>query len=245
MNLVIFDIETTGLDKIKDQIIQFSAIKIDTESNKILDEINQYIQPIGNYTIGYGAYFKHGLTPAFLKDYPFFKDVAKKILKFIGDSALLTYNGNGFDIPFLLEEFKKYGFKIDLMNRSIYDAFLEEKRRNGISLENTYLRYRGKSMEDAGLKAHDALSDVKATYSVFVAQQRVKEYGPEKMYGEDNVITDQEFRGEIKPCFSIGKYKGLSVEFISQVDQQYLNWAVSDKCNFTQSTKEFIKDYLK
>lgn len=245
MKLVVFDIETTGLDRTKDQIIQFSAIKIDTETNKIVEEINEYIQPVGGYQINYGAYFKHGITPEFLKDKPHFEEVAPKIIKFFDNDGILTYNGNGFDIPFLLTELDKYGFKLDIMNRPIYDAFLEEKRRNGNSLEETYKRYRGKSMEESGLKAHDALSDVKATYSVFYAQQRHQTYEPEHVYGEDGVITDQEFRGEIKPCFNIGKYKGLSVEFISQVDQQYLNWAISDKCHFTENTKKFIQQYIK
>ena len=36
MILTIFDIETTGLDKNKDQIIQFAGLKIDTENNKII-----------------------------------------------------------------------------------------------------------------------------------------------------------------------------------------------------------------
>ena len=36
--LVIFDLETTGLDKDKDQIIQFSGIKI--KNNKVVDTLN-------------------------------------------------------------------------------------------------------------------------------------------------------------------------------------------------------------
>jgi DNA polymerase-3 subunit epsilon len=246
MKLLIFDIETTGLDRKIEQIIQFSGIIIDTENNKIISELNEYIQPMGNYTIGYAAYFKHGISPEFLKDKPFFKDVAPKIISFLNSSdGILTYNGLNFDIPFLLVELNKYGFTFDFSKKPIYDAFLEEKRRNGNTLEETYKRYKGKSMEESGLKAHDALSDVKATYSVFYAQQKNKQYAPEHIYGEDNVITDQEFRGEIKPCFNIGKYKALSVEFISQIDQQYLNWAISDKCTFMDSTKNFIKNYIK
>jgi len=245
MKLVIFDLETTGLDRTKDQIIQISALKVNTDTNEILGEFNKYVQPIGSYTIGYGAYFKHGLTPDFLKDKPHFKDIAQELLDFIDDSAILTYNGNSFDIAFLLEELHKYGFDLNIMDRPVYDAFLEEKRRNGNSLENTYKRYKGKTMIESGLTAHDALSDVKATYSIFVAQQKISPYGPEKMYGPDNVITDQEFRGEVKPCMTLGKYKSLSLEFIAQVDQQYLKWAISDKCSFSKESKEFIKQYIK
>ena len=66
--LVIFDLETTGTDKSKDKIIQIAAIKV--VDGEIVDSINEYVQPIGQYTISYGAYFKHKITPQFLSDKP-------------------------------------------------------------------------------------------------------------------------------------------------------------------------------
>lgn len=245
MNIIVFDLETTGLDRTKDQIIQFSALKINTENNSIIDSINLYIQPVGTYSISIPAYMKHHITPDFLKDKPYLKDVAEQIVNFFGNDDILTYNGNGFDIPFLKTELNKYGYDIDFMNRRCWDAFLEEKRRNGINLENTYLRYKGKTMQDSGLSAHDALSDIKATYTVFVAQQRIKNYDNEHMYGEDNVITDIDFNGEIAPGFNIGKYKNVSLEYVAKYDQGYLQWCVSDKCKFMDSTKNYIKNYIK
>ena len=243
--LVIFDLETTGLDKTKDQIIQFSGIKINTDTNKIIDSLNLYIQPLGEYSISIGAFNKHHIHPNFLKDKPYLKDIAQQIIDFIGNYDILTYNGLSFDIPFLKNELHKYGYDINFMNRKCYDAFLEEKRRNGISLENTYKRYKGKSMEDAGLSAHDATSDIKATYSIFIAQQRIKSYDAEKMYGEDNFIEDMEFNNEIKPCFCVGKYKGASLEYIAKYDQGYLKWCISDKSKLMESTKNYIKNYIK
>ena len=246
MILSIFDIETTGLDRTKDQIIQFSGIKINTETNQIIDQINQYIQPVGNYTITLGAFFKHNITPKFLMDYPHMEEVAPNICKFFEDTDnVLTYNGNGFDVPFLKTELEKYGYNIDFSKKNCYDAFLEEKRRNGNTLEETYKRYKGNTMEESGLSAHDAFSDIKATYSVFIAQQKQKEYGPEKTYGEDNVIKEMDFCGNMKPCFSIGKYRGVSLDYVAEHDQNYIRWCVSDKCNFMNSTKDYIKTYLK
>ena len=224
MNLIIFDLETTGLDRTQDQIIQFSALKINTENNSIVDSLNLYIKPVGAYSISIGAYMKHRLTPKFLDDKPYLKDVAKQIVNFFGNDDVLTYNGNSFDIPFLKTELNKYGYDIDFMNRKCYDAFIEERRRNGINLENTYLRYKGKSMEDSGLTAHDAMSDIKATYTIFIAQQRQSPYDSEHMYGEDNVIIDADFEGNIVPCFNIGKYKGISLEYVAKYDQGYLQW---------------------
>lgn len=245
MNLIIFDLETTGLDRTQDQIIQFSALKINTENNSIVDSLNLYIKPVGAYSISIGAYMKHRLTPKFLDDKPYLKDVAKQIVNFFGNDDVLTYNGNSFDIPFLKTELNKYGYDIDFMNRKCYDAFIEERRRNGINLENTYLRYKGKSMEDSGLTAHDAMSDIKATYTIFIAQQRQSPYDSEHMYGEDNVIIDADFEGNIVSCFNIGKYKGISLEYVAKYDQGYLQWCVSDKCKFMQSTKNYIKNYIK
>lgn len=243
-DLVIFDLETTGVDKSKDQIIQFAAIKVNPETHQVIDSKNLWIQPIGQYQISIQAYFKHGVKPDDLKDKPHFSEVAQEIVDFMKDCDIVTYNGNGFDIPFLLTELDRCGISFSFMNSKCYDTYLEERKRNGMHLGEVYTRYKGKTMEEAGLQAHDALSDVKATYTIFVAQQRNKPYEPEKMYGEDAVITDQEFRGEIKPCFNIGKYKGISVEFVNSIDKNYLAWCISDSCNFMKSTKDFIRYYI-
>ena len=246
MIIAIFDVETTGLDKHKDSIIQFAGMKMNTETHEVVDSLNLYIRPIGNFSINPGAYFKHHIDAKFLEDKPTMSKVAYKIINFFdGVDNILTYNGNTFDISFLQEELNRHGFYIDFLSKNCYDAFLEEKRRNGISLENTYKRYRGKTMEEAGLSAHDALSDIKATYAVFISQQRVQPYGPEKMYGEDNIITDMIFEDQTMPCFTVGKYRQVSVAKVAEFDQGYLKWCVSDKSNFTDNTKKFIQQYIK
>ena len=245
MILTVFDLETTGLDKSKDSIIQFAGLKIDTNTYKIIEEFSQLIRPCGDYFISLGAQLKHGITKEMLADKPTMVEVGPQIVKFFeGVENILTYNGCSFDIPFLKYELNRFGYDIDFSSKNCYDSFLEEKRRNGNTLEATYQRYKGKSMEEAGLKAHDALSDVKATFSVFVAQQKNKKYEPEKLYGEDGFITDMMFCGKLCPCFAVGKYKGFSVEYIAQEDKNYIRWCVSDKASFFNSTKEFIKQYL-
>lgn len=243
--LVIPDIETTGLNKDKDSIIQFAAIKVDRMTMEIIDSINLYIRPVGPYTITIQAYLKHHIKPADLEDKPIFADVADKISDFFEGCDILTYNGNGFDLPFIKAEFNKIGKDFSFLNTNCYDAYLEERRRNGTSLESTFERYMGKSMTEAGLQAHNAFSDVRATFEVFKAQQAVKEYGPEQLLSEDNTLIISEFNNKEVPCFNIGKYKGLSVSYISTIDQNYLKWCVSNDCNFVQSTKNYISQYIK
>lgn len=245
--LVDFDLETTGLDKNKDYIIQFGAIKIDTETGKIVDKIDQLIKPTGPYTISLAAYFKHGIKPEMLEDKPTIKEFGPKILEFFGDNSVgvLTYNGKRFDQPFLKIELNRHGMNIDFTKRKIYDAFRIEQERNGNKLTQTFKRYYGKTMEEMGLTAHNAFSDVKATWGVFKKQLEHGDVEPEVMYGEDGVIEPMEFRDELKPCFTLGKYRQLSIDFVASIDQNYLQWCISDKCNFGQSTKEFIQQYIK
>lgn len=239
--LVSYDIETTGLDKAKDQIIQFAAIKIDTQKHKILDSKNIFIQPVGNYSISIQAFFKHGITPEFLKDKPHFKDVAQEIFDFFIGCDVLTYNGCSFDNLFLIAEFGRVGIVWDPTNFVNYDAFLTEKRRNGNTLEDSFKRYCGKTMAEAGLSAHDALSDVKATYAIFRHQNEIEPVEAEKILVADNTVALMEFKDNIEACFTLGKYKGIPVKYVNSIDPNYIQWVLSEKSGFSTSTKNFIQ----
>lgn len=245
MKFIAFDLETTGLDRTKDQIIQFAAIKL--EDNKIIEELNMHIKPTGNYAISPQAYIKHGISAKLLEDKPTFDVVAQQIVDFFETPdtvSVITYNGTGFDIPFLVTALKNVGIDFTFLGYKCYDAFLEERRRHGMHLEDVYTRYKGKTMTEAGLTAHDALSDVKATYSIFYAQQKINHYEAEKMFGDDNTIAMMEFRDKIVPCFNIGKYRQLSLDFVKAYDRGYLEWCISDKSNFSEATKKFIAEGL-
>lgn len=242
--LVVYDVETTGLDKTKDHVIQLAMIKYDWNTKKIIDSKNYYIKPEGNYSIPMAVYFVHGITVSMLEDKPHFKELAQEIWEFFQGCDIVTYNGCSFDNVILSEEFARCGIEFDPRKFDNYDAFFEEKRINGNRLSETFERYYGKSMEEAGLNAHDALSDVKATVAVFVKQQENHSYGPEEIITIDNVISKKEFLGKEVPCFNMGKYKGMSVEYVAKLDPGYIAWSVGDKSKFAPSTKDYLKKYL-
>lgn len=240
MKIVSFDLESTGLNKEKDSIIQFSAIKFDSETYEIIDEFSTYVQPEGDYSISVSAYFKHGITPGKLKDYPYFKDIAPKILGFFKDCALLTYNGLGFDLIMLKNEFDKIGYNWEYSNLIIYDSFAVETRRNSNTLENTFKRYTGKTMSEYGYKAHDALSDVKATIEVFKHQNLIEKVNSERVYGECGLIKDMEFCGKILPCFKGGKWNGVWTAYVVKNDPAYINYLISSG-KIDKNTELFLK----
>lgn len=242
---VTFDVESTGLDRKKDHIIQLSMVKFDLDTFDTIEEFNTYVRPTGEYKISLGGYLKHRIDNETLKDAPTMEEIAPNVVEFFkGIDAVLGYNVIGFDIPMLKKELNEFGYDINFMLIDVYDSFLEERRRNGISLENTFLRYHGKTMVEDGLTAHDALSDVKATIKVFEAQQKKESFGPEKMYSEENYITDMDYNGKMVPCFSVGKYRGVPVELIAKVDQDYLKWCCYTS-DLMESTKDFLSKYLK
>lgn len=235
--LVCFDIETTGLDRQNDQIIQFSAVKVDRTTWEILDTLNLKIKPYGNWSMTYPAYYKHHILPKDLDGCPYLRDVAKQIIKFFGHYDTLTYNGSGFDIVFLQNDLAKYGFSIDFLHRNNYDAFQIQQEHNSNKLSEVYKRITGEDQPDQ----HDAFSDVKATVEVFKTQEaQWGEQKPLKMYGEDNVISDRLFEGHTEVCFNIGKYASLPVRIVNKFDPGYIRWACGSGCHFTPATKRKI-----
>lgn len=240
--LVIFDTETTGLDRSVDWIIQFSAIKVDRESNKILDKMNEYIQPDRPYTMTINAYIKHRIHPDFLKDKPYFKDLAKQIYDFIQGCDLLTYNGLSFDIPFLVEHFRREGISWNPMEVNCYDSFQEQMRRNRNNLEEVFKRYCGRTMEEAGLQAHDGMSDVKACYAIFRHQQEIEPFGPEEVICDDNSLVKVDYEGKDVIALNFGKYKKVPIEILAVVDRNYINWLLGS--HISDISKRIITEII-
>ena len=243
MKLVVFDIETTGLDKEKDHIIQFSAVKYDKNDPKNPETYSTYIKPTGPYTMSIAALSKHHITPQFLEDKPEFIDVAQDILDFINGCAILTYNGLSFDAPFLKRHFKECGIDWSFSDIPFYDAFLEEKRRYSHKLEDTYKRYMGSTMMENGLNPHNALSDCFATLSIFLEQQKIQKFAPEDILTEDGFIKIMDFSGKETECLAIGKWSGVSIEYVAKHDISYISCILNNP-GFDKKTKLICESYI-
>lgn len=250
--LTVIDIETTGLDRVKDHIIQLSMIRykyVPDESFEQIDTYDTYICPDGDFSISIGAYFKHGITAKMLLDKPKLKDIAKDVIEFLDPEKtdILTYNGNFFDLPFLTIQFAKLGYELDFTKFDCYDAFVIEQRINSNTLEGTFKRHCGKTMEEFGLNAHNSLSDVEATMMVFAHQMADadKELKPEPYYGSSNFIKYALFQGTWQPVIIKGKYRDVGLSLVAKIDMNYINWLVGPKSDIDKSTKNFIIEFIK
>ena len=251
--LIVFDLETTGLDMVKDRIIQISYIKVSpdgTESRK-----NLFVNP--EKEIPAEVVALTGISNEDVKDAPTFKQLAANLEKeFIG-CDFAGYNSNHFDIPMLAEEFLRAGIDFDFSKCRLIDAqtiFMKMERRN---LAAAYKFFCGRKMED-DFEAHRADQDTEATYRVLMAE--LDKYAPGVQEEPERVLNNDmeelaafskqndnvDFAGRIvwrpllgadgKPlldkdgkerrfeAFNFGKYKGRAVDEVLRVDPGYYSW---------------------
>ena len=265
--LVIFDLETTGLDLVKDRIIQISYIKVspngDEERGDELVNPERPIEPIITQLTG--------ISNEDVKDKPTFKQLSQKLADKITGCDFAGFNSNHFDIPLLAEEFLRAGIDFDFSKCRMIDAqtiFHKMERRN---LAAAYKFYCGRKMEE-DFEAHRADQDTEATYRVLMGEldkyapganedaEKVLENDMDKLaefsktnnnvdfagrivWGEvkdrqGNPVLDKDGKPKLTEVFNFGKHKGLPVADVLHIDPGYYSWILSG--DFTYNTKQVL-----
>lgn len=171
--IVVFDLETTGIDVKKARIVQIAAIKLGPD----LKEISQFHKLINpGVSIPKGASDVHGILDSAVQNKPEFPKLASKIVEFIGDADIAGHNVWRYDLALLNAELERHGRKpINSKGRKIYDTLAISRKHNSgrHNLAVTFARYCGAEMEGA----HDARADTRATVKVLLAQ--LEKHGPD------------------------------------------------------------------
>ena len=163
--LIVFDLETTGLDMVKDRIIQISYIKVYPDGTEVRK--NQFINP--GKPIPEEVVALTGISNDDVKDAPTFKQLAATFNQEFSGCDFAGYNSNHFDVPMLAEEFLRAGIDFDFSKCRLIDAqniFMKMERRN---LAAAYKFYCGRKMEE-DFEAHRADQDTEATYRVLMCE---------------------------------------------------------------------------
>ena len=265
--LVIFDLETTGLDIVRDRIIQISYIKVCPDGKE--ERKNIFVNP--EKAIPVEVEKLTGITNEDVKNAPTFKSIAKNLEDDFKGCDFCGFNSNHFDVPMLAEEFLRAGIDFDFGKCRLIDAqtiFHKMERRN---LAAAYKFYCGRKMEE-DFVAHKADQDTEATYRVLMGQLDMYEPGrqeePERQLHNDmdelaelsKTNDNLDFAGRIvwkpmldkdgKPLldnegkprrhevFNFGKYKGWDVAEILRKDPGYYSWMLGG--DFTNNTKQAL-----
>lgn len=265
--LVIFDLETTGLDIVKDRIIQISYIKVFPDGRE--ERGNYLVNP--EKTIPDVVVQLTGISNEDVQGQPTFKEIAQTINKIFADSDIAGYNSNHFDVPLLAEEFLRANIDFDFSKRNMIDVqtiYHKMERRN---LAAAYKFYCGRKMEE-DFTAHRADEDTEATYRVL--QGELDMYTAERQEEPERVLqNDMKFLaefsrmnnnvdfagrivwGELKDrvgknildkdgnpimteMFNFGKYKGTPVTTVLNIDPGYYSWIMQG--DFTNNTKQVL-----
>ena len=260
---IVFDLETTGVNIGHDRITQISAMKYDIQTMKPIEKLNQMINPGNEVNIGLGAYMKTGYTIKDLKKYDRFMSIADDVYNFFSgkETAIIGYNIKNFDIPFLNTELSMCGHvQIDFTNRYIYDCFEIEREITSMNQSDVFERYFSHTPEEVGLKAHDAMSDIKMSLMIAIEQSNkynniINKLDCSKYNIIDNasfvdyiILTDSIFDDiNNKPVlgFKKGKYKGCPVKLVNLYDPSYIAWLYSERSPISKQTQEIVRKELK
>lgn len=160
--LAFIDIESTGLDREKDRIIEL-AICIMTPG-LLLQSYDFRFNP--GIAIPAEATAIHGISDADVSDLQSFKDFAGRIHELVCECDIAGFNSNAFDVPMLYFEFLRAGITWDYSKCRMIDVGNIFKIREQRTLSAAVKFYTGKDHEDA----HGAESDALATVEVLKAQ---------------------------------------------------------------------------
>ena len=239
--LVFFDLETTGIDIVKDRIIEISYVKVFPNGKE--ESKTMRINP--GMPIPPASTAIHGITDDDVKDCPLFKNVAKQLAAQIEGCDLAGYNSNRFDIPLLAEEFLRAGVDIDLTRRKFIDVQTIFYKMEQRTLAAAYKFYCQKSLENA----HTAAADTMATYEVLKAQlDRYPELKNDVTFlSEFSSFTNNvDFAGRMvyneknQEVFNFGKYKGRLVEEVLKQEPAYYSWMMNG--DFPLNTKQKLTE---
>ena len=232
------DVETTGLNRNTDRIVQLSIINFDMETGQELTVFDQYINPSGTWKMTPSAQEVHNLSEEFIRaNGVSLRSVYPQVMQMLGDHAILTYNGSSFDIAFIQKEFERECLETHFEDHEFIDAFDIERRMNSNKLVDTYTRYFGKPFEDA----HNSLVDVRATIEVYREQvRRYKLQSDIRTENDKNVVDEScedvtrmmqtspegyvyiDKDGILK--FRVGKYKEWPVAQVCKEQPSYIKW---------------------
>lgn len=265
--LVVFDLEATGLDLVRDRIIQISYIKISPNGEEVRE--NLFVNP--GKSIPQEVEELTGIKNEDVASAPSFKELAAHLAEQFEGCDFAGFNSNHFDVPLLAEEFLRAGVDFDFSKSRLIDAqniYHKMERRN---LAAAYKFYCGRKMED-DFKAHSADQDAEATYRVLQGELDMyapgKQEEPERQLNNDiNELADfsknndnVDFAGRIvwkemtdkdgkvltnkdglplkQEVFNFGKYKGQAVTDVLHRDPGYYSWMMAS--DFTYNTKQIL-----
>lgn len=222
---VCIDCETTGLDPLKDQVIEVAVMCFDASTE--YGQMESLIDP--ECEIPESSIAIHHITAEMVRGKPRIAEVLPQVLELIGKHIIIGH-GIQFDIDLLAIAAEKYGIPCTIRQNRSLDT-LRMARLYGESPINS-LEHLRKHFNIPLEGAHRAMSDVIVNKEVF--KRLCKRYK----------TTEQLFEALSRPILMstmpLGKHKGRSLK---EIPLQYLQWIINK--DFDQDLLHSVRTELK
>lgn len=163
MREIVLDTETTGLNyKTGDRIVEVGCVEL---INHVSTTNNLQFYCSTNKIIDESAIKIHGLTNAFLNEYPPFKEYVKKFLAFIGNDPLIIHNAE-FDLGFINNELMLLG--IEPLKNKIIDTVSFARKKLNTRIANLDYLCRRFQIDLSERDLHGALLDSQLLAEVYL-----------------------------------------------------------------------------
>jgi DNA polymerase III subunit epsilon len=173
MREIVFDTETTGIKPEEGhRVVEIGALEL-MNHLPTGKTFHVYINP--ERDMPSEAERIHGLSSAFLKDKPTFKEVAQDFLAFIGEATLIAHNAS-FDMSFINHHLKKENLLPLPASRVIDSLALARKKfgNSGNSLDALCKRF---NIDNSNRTYHGALLDSELLAQVYLELIGGRQFG--------------------------------------------------------------------
>lgn len=203
-NIVVFDVESTGVDVTEDEIVQIAAIKINSNGETI-ETFEKFISPTKSVK---DSYHVHGFSDEYLRENGEDKvKVLNEFIEFSKDAVIVGHNVQ-FDINILSSELlrcKLGGPKF----KGFYDT-LDIYRRFHSNLENHKLETLSRIFKTKHAPSHNAMDDILATGELLViaVNESIKKTSDRRIKCMGNHIRAfSSVKEVLKEVFDFSKHK--------------------------------------
>jgi DNA polymerase-3 subunit epsilon len=229
LRVAVFDVETTGIDFVKDQVIELCM------QHGLGDDAAHTVWRFKPATpIHPAAQALHGISMADLEACPSFGDRADEVAAAFADTDVIVGYNISFDIDMIQAEYQRLGRAwLDLTGKKIVDAFRLWQQCEPRSLQHAHQRFVGNGFA----AAHSASADVAATGRVLAGMLRsfgldgadwnaiasVCDPGRASWVGPSRHLR---WEGDVI-VLGFGKHGGMAVhELAAGPDRSFLRWVL-------------------
>ncbi len=216
---VIFDLETTGLNREYNKIIEIGAVKV--KNGEIIDRFSTFVNP--NEKLNNDIIELTKITDDMLTDAPHENEILPKFFEFFGDSVLVAHNAK-FDMGFI----KKWA---ERNNRVVENTVLDTvglSRTIFPDMAKHTLNVIAKKLDISLENHHRAVDDAEATAHIFIKFCEIlqNEYNVNNLDGVNELARTNIDVKKLRPNHAIifvKNQKGLRnlYELISKSNLEY------------------------